>query len=55
MAEEEFSAEAFANERANQEEECPNGHPLSCEESSHCQKKDRVLKSKQTNQGQSRS
>jgi len=32
VAEEEFSAKAFANELANEEEEFPTGHPLSCEE-----------------------
>jgi len=28
IAEEEFSAKAFANELANEEEEFPTGHPL---------------------------
>ena len=32
MAEEELSAEAFANELANEEEDFPTGHPLSYKE-----------------------
>jgi len=32
MAEEELSAEAFANELENEEEDFPTGHPLSCKE-----------------------
>jgi len=46
MAEEEFSAEAFANELANGEEDFPKGHPLSCKESEFRQKKDRALQNK---------
>jgi len=46
IAEEEFSAEAFANELANEEEEFPTGHPLSCEETAFRQKKDRWLQNK---------
>jgi len=39
-AEEEFSAEAFANELANGEEDFPRGHPLSYKEMEFRQKKD---------------
>jgi len=46
IAEEEFSAEAFANELANEEEEFPTGHPLSHGEIAFCQKKDRALQNK---------
>ena len=46
MAEEEFSAEAFANELANEEEEFPTGCPLSCEEKAFRQTNDRVLQNK---------
>jgi len=46
MAEEEFSAEAFANELANEEEEFPTGCPLSCEEIAFRQTKDRALQNK---------
>ena len=46
MAEEEFSAEAFMNELANEEDEFPTGCPLSCEETAFCQTKDRALQNK---------
>jgi len=46
MAEEEFSAKAFANELANEEEEFPTGHPLSHKEIAFRQKKDRALQNK---------
>jgi len=49
MAEEELSVEAFANESANEEEDFPTGHPLSCEETAFRefrQKKDRALQNK---------
>jgi len=39
-AEEELSAEAFANELANEEEDFPTGHPLSHKEMTFCQEKD---------------
>jgi len=45
-AEEELSAEAFANELANEEEDFPTGHPLSYEETAFRQKKDRALQNK---------
>jgi len=45
-AEEELSAEAFANELANEEEDFPTGHPLSHEETAFRQKKDRALQNK---------
>jgi len=43
VAEEEFSAEAFANELANEEEEFPTGCPLSHKETVFRQTKDRAL------------
>jgi len=46
IAEEEFSAEAFANELANEEEEFPTGYPLSYKEIAFRQKKDRALQNK---------
>jgi len=46
IAEEEFSAEAFANELANEEEEFRTGYPLSCKEIAFCQKKDSALQNK---------
>jgi len=46
IAEEEFSAEAFVNELANEEEEFPTGYPLSYEEIAFCQTKDRSLQNK---------
>ena len=46
IAEEEFSAEAFANELANEEEEFPTGCPLSYKETAFRQKKDRALQNK---------
>jgi len=46
MAEEEFSAKAFANELANEEEEFPTGHPLSHKETAFRQTKDRALQNK---------
>jgi len=46
MAEEEFSAEVFTNELANEEEEFPTGYPLSYKETAFCQKKDRALQNK---------
>jgi len=49
-AEEELSAEAFANELANEEEDFPKGCPLSCEEMAFHQKKDRALQNKFTTQ-----
>jgi len=45
-AEEEFSAEAFANELANEEEDFPMGCPLSCKEPAFRQAKDRALQNK---------
>jgi len=45
-AEEKFSAKAFANELANEEEEFPTGCPLSCKEMAFRQKKDRALQNK---------
>jgi len=45
-AEEEFSAEAFANELANEEEEFPTGYPLSYKEIAFRQTKDRALQNK---------
>jgi len=45
-AEEEFSAKAFANVRANEEEEFPMGYPLSYKERAFRQKEDRVLQNK---------
>jgi len=46
IAEEEFSAEAFVNELANEEEDFPTGHPLSYKEIEFRQKKDRALQNK---------
>jgi len=46
MTEEELSAEAFANELANEEEDFPTGHPLSYKEIAFRQKKDRALQNK---------
>jgi len=48
MAEEEFSAEAFANALANEEEEFSTGCPLSCKETlvAFCQTKDRAPQNK---------
>jgi len=46
IAEEEFSAKAFANELANEEEEFPMGCPLSYKEIAFRQKKDRALPNK---------
>jgi len=46
VAEEELSAEAFANELANEEEDFPTGCPLSYEERAFRQKKDRALQNK---------
>jgi len=46
LAEEEFSAEAFTNELANEEEEFPTGYPLCCKEIAFRQKKDRALQNK---------
>jgi len=46
IAEEEFSAEAFANELANEEEEFPTGYPLSYKEIAFCQTNDRALQNK---------
>jgi len=46
IAEEEFSAEAFANELANEEEDFPTGHPLSHKEIAFRQTKDRALQNK---------
>jgi len=46
IAEEEFSAEAFANELVNEEEEFPTGYPLSYKEIAFRQKKDRALQNK---------
>jgi len=43
IAEEAFSAEAFANELANEEDEFPTGYPLSYKEIAFHQKKDRAL------------
>jgi len=45
-AEEELSAEAFANELANEEEDFPTGHPLSYKEMAFHQKKCRALQNK---------
>jgi len=46
MAEKEFSAEAFANELANEEEDFPTGYPLSYDKIAFHQKKDRALQNK---------
>jgi len=46
IAEEEFSAKAFANELANEEEDFPTGYPLSYKEIAFRQKKDRALQNK---------
>jgi len=46
IAEEELSAEAFANELANEEEDFPTGYPLSHKEIAFRQKKDRALQNK---------
>jgi len=46
IAEEEFSAEAFANELANEEEDFPTGCPLSHKEPAFRQVKDRALQNK---------
>jgi len=46
IAEEEFSAKAFANELVNEEEEFPTGYPLSYKEISFGQTKDRALPNK---------
>jgi len=46
IAEEELSAEAFANELANEEEDFPTGYPLSYKEIAFRQKKDRALQNK---------
>jgi len=46
MAEEELSAEAFANELANEEENFPTGHPLSYKETAFHQEKDEALQNK---------
>jgi len=46
MAEEEFSAEAFTNELANEEEEFPTGYSLSYKEIAFRQTKDRALQNK---------
>jgi len=46
IAEEEFSAESFANELANEEEEFPTGYPLSYQETVFRQTKDRALQNK---------
>jgi len=46
IAEEEFSAKAFANELANEEEEFPTGYSLSYKETAFRQKKDRALQNK---------
>jgi len=46
IAEEEFSAEAFANELANEEEEFPTGYPLSYKEIVFRQTKDRALQNR---------
>jgi len=46
IAEEEFSAKAFANELANEGEEFPTGCPLSCEETAFRQTKDRAPQNK---------
>jgi len=46
IAEEEFSAEAFTNELANEEEEFPTGYPLSHKEIAFLQTKDRALQNK---------
>jgi len=45
-AEEELSAEAFANELVNEEEDFPTGCPLSHKETAFRQKKDRALQNK---------
>jgi len=45
-AEEEFSAKAFTNELANEEERFPMGCPLSYKETAFRQKKDRALENK---------
>jgi len=46
IAEEEFSAKAFANELVDEEEEFPTGYPLSYKEIAFRQKKDRALQNK---------
>jgi len=46
IAGEEFSAEAFANELANEEEDFPTGYPLSYKEIAFRQNKDRALQNK---------
>jgi len=46
IEEEEFSADAFTNELANEEEEFPTGYPFSCKEIAFHQKKDRGLQNK---------
>jgi len=46
IAEGEFSAEAFANELANEEEEFPTRYPLSYKEIAFRQKRDRALQNK---------
>jgi len=46
IAEEKFSAEAFANELVNEEEEFPTGYPLSYKEIAFRQTKDRALQNK---------
>jgi len=46
IAEEELSAEAFANELANDEEDFPTRYPLSYKEIAFHQKKDRALQNK---------
>jgi len=50
ITEEEFSAKAFANELANEEEEFPTGYPLSYREIAFRQKKDRALQNKRRTQ-----
>jgi len=46
IAEEELSAEAFANELANEEEDFPTGYPLSYKELAFHQEKDKALQNK---------
>jgi len=46
LAEKEFSAEAFANELANEEEDFPTGYPLSYKEIAFRQEKDEALQKK---------
>jgi len=46
ITEKEFSAEAFANELVNEEEEFPTGCPLSYKEIAFPQKKDRAIQNK---------